>query len=64
MWACYIKCFALGGTWPNVDYQLPAVLACKQDCGVLCTPPLSPPPRDVAEGVLAWIDGVRRAAGI
>ena len=26
--------------------------------------PLSPPPRDVAEGVLAWIDGVRRAAGI
>ena len=44
MWECYIKCHALGGTWPRMNYQLPAVLACKKFCAPLCPPPMPPTP--------------------
>ena len=38
-WPCLRKCHALGGTWPKINYQLPAVLVCKKSCAPLCPPP-------------------------
>eukprot|EP00964_Phaeocystis_antarctica_P158702 scaffold129514_cov54-Phaeocystis_antarctica.AAC.1 len=29
LWGCYSNCFALGGRWPNFDFQHPDVLACQ-----------------------------------
>ena len=43
-WPCLRKCHALGGTWPRIDYQLPAVLVCKKSCAPLCPPPMPPTP--------------------